>query len=254
MSGQFTTIIVDDEPGARRLMHTLLEAHQANVLVVGEAGTGAAAIRLVNSLRPDLIFLDIQMADMTGFDVLEKIGRKPFVIFTTAFEEYAIRAFESLSVDYLLKPIREERLAQAIEKLRHFGRAGERVDLSVLQQLISSMKTPAPAIALTIRTGDKITLVRFEEIAYFEAQDKYVAIHTLDGQKYLSDHSLNRLLELLPANFFRIQKSFIVNVDKIREMYRHLNGRYIFSLNDKAGSRLTSGRTYAEAIRAQFNL
>ncbi|RYY62127.1 MAG: response regulator transcription factor [Chitinophagaceae bacterium] len=254
MSGVFTAVIIDDEPGARRLMRNLLQEHAAQVQVLDEAGTGADAIRVVAALKPDLIFLDIQMPDMTGFDVLEKLDHKPYVIFTTAFEEYAIRAFENLSVDYLLKPIREERLAQSMEKLKHFARTGDRLNMAVLQDLIRSMKVPAPAMALTVRTGDKISLVRFEEISFFEAQDKYVAIHTVDGQKYLSDQSLNRLVEILPGNFFRIQKSFIVNLDRIREMYRHLNGRFLFSMNDKTNNRLTSGRTYADAIKARFSL
>ncbi|MET0634685.1 MAG: LytTR family DNA-binding domain-containing protein [Chitinophagaceae bacterium] len=254
MSQLFNALIVDDEPGARRLMRSLLEAHNDQVRVIGEADSGEEAVTQIGLLKPDLVFLDIQMSGMTGFDVLEQLVVQPYVIFTTAFEQYAMRAFDTLSVDYLLKPIREERLAQSMEKLRLFGRVKESIDVNALQQLIKKLQPITPAVALTIRTGDKITLVRYEEIAYLEAQDKYVCIHQMDGQKYLSDLSLNRLMEMLPANFFRIQKSYIINLDKIREMYRHLNGRYLFSMNDKTNTRLTSGRTYTEVIRQRFNL
>src|ERR1041385_1761516 len=122
MNQLFKTILIDDEPAARRLMKNLLLEHSDVVEIVGEASNGKEAIDKIEKLRPDLIFLDIQMPDLTGFEVIEQLSEKPNIIFTTAYEQYAVKAFETFSIDYLLKPIKEERLAQSIEKLKQFGR------------------------------------------------------------------------------------------------------------------------------------
>ena len=243
MNQVFKAIVIDDEPAARRLIKSLLQEHEAVVSVIGEAGNGREAIAKIEELKPDLIFLDIQMPDLTGFEVLEKLDHKPNVIFTTAYEQYAIKAFETFSIDYLLKPIKEERLQQSITKLKQFGRLNQAFELSGLQDIIRQFQAPAKATALPIKTGDRIILVRFENISFLEAQDKYVFIHTVDGQKFLTDQSLSLLLEKLPSQFYRIQKSYIINKEKIREMHRHFNSRYLFIMDDKAGTRLTSGRT-----------
>lgn len=110
MNQVFKALVIDDEPAARRLMKSLLQDYTDIVEVIGEAGTGTEAIQLIEQLHPDLVFLDIQMPDLTGFEVLERLQHKPNVIFTTAYEQYAIKAFDNFSVDYLLKPIKEERL------------------------------------------------------------------------------------------------------------------------------------------------
>ena len=251
---QFKAIIVDDEPAARRLIRNLLQEYESLITVTGEAGNGREAIEKIDMLKPDLVFLDIQMPDMTGFEVLEKITHHPNIIFTTAYEQYAIKAFENFSIDYLLKPIKEERLKQSIQKLRQFGKLNFSIDLPGIQQIISQFKATPKATALPIRTGDRISLIRFENISYLEAQDKYVFVHTNDGHKHLTDQSLASMMEKLPPEFYRIQKSYIINKNKIREMHRHFHGRYLFILDDKASTRLTSGRTYHEAIKAEFGL
>jgi len=254
MSQVFRAILIDDEPAARRLMRNLLLEHAALVQVVGEAGTGQEAISQIEALQPDLIFLDIQMPDLTGFEVIERLNHKPNIIFTTAYEQYAIKAFETFSIDYLLKPIKEERLEQSMEKLKHFGRLNTVIDVPGLQEIIRQIQAPKQATALSIRTGDRIILLRYEQIVYLEAQDKYVYIYTTDGQKHLTDQTLTALAEKLPPCFFRIQKSYLINKDRIKEMHRHFNGRYLFIMDDKASNRLTSGRTYYEDIKAEFGL
>lgn len=246
--------MIDDEPAARRLMKNLLTAYQDTVMVIDEAGNGREAIEKIEALKPDLIFLDIQMPDLTGFEVIERLSHKPSIIFTTAYEQYAIKAFETFSIDYLLKPIKEERLEQSIQKLKSFGRISNTIDVSGLQEIIRQFQLPAKASALPIKTGDRIILLRYENIVYMEAQDKYVYIYTTDGNKHLTDNTLANLSEKLPSQFYRIQKSYIINKDKIREMHRHFNGRYLFIMEDKAGTRLTSGRTYHDSIRAEFGL
>lgn len=250
----FKAIIVDDEPAARRLMRQLLDEHASEISVIGEAENGEEAIRQIDELKPDLIFLDIQMPDLTGFEVVEKISHRPNIIFTTAYEQYAIRAFETFSIDYLLKPIKEEKLRTSLVKLKQFGRRDFSFDIGGIQQLIKQFQAPQKATALPIRTGDRITLLRFESISYLEAEDKYVFIYTAEGQKHLTDQSLTSMLEKLPPEFFRIQKSYIINKNRIREMHRHFHGRYLFILDDKAGTRLTSGRTFHEVIRQEFGL
>jgi len=254
MSPLFKAIVIDDEPAARRLMKNLLQEHADVVQVIAEAGNGEEAIRKIEELNPDLIFLDIQMPDLTGFEVIEKLSRKPNIIFTTAYEQYAIKAFESFSIDYLLKPIKEERLNQSIEKLKQFGRLNTSINVAGLQEIIKQFQAPQKTTALTIKSGDRIILLRFENISYLEADDKYVFVYTLDGQKYLTDQSLAALSEKLPTQFYRIQKSYIINKDKIKEMHRHFNGRYLFIMEDKAATRLTSGRTYHDEIKTEFGL
>ncbi len=254
MNQVFKAIVIDDEPAARRLMKNLLEEHRDVVEVIAEAGNGRDAIQKIEALHPDLIFLDIQMPDLTGFEVLEQLMHKPNIIFTTAYEQYAIKAFENFSIDYLLKPIKEERLEQSIEKLKQFGRLNAAVTINGLQEIIRQFQAPQKATALPIKTGDRIILLRYENIAYLEAQDKYVFVYTTDGQKHLTDQSLSTLCEKLPPQFYRIQKSYIINKDKIREMHRHFNSRYLFIMDDRIGTRLTSGRTYHDAIREEFGL
>lgn len=254
MSQLFKAIVTDDEPAARRLLKTLLAEHADTVQVIAEAANGREAVSLIGELKPDIVFLDIQMPDLTGFEVLEKISHKPNIIFTTAYEQYAIKAFETFSIDYLLKPIREERLAQSIEKVKQFGKLNAAVDMAGLQEVIRQLKAPKKATALPVKTGDRIHLIRFENISYLEANDKYVMIHTADGQKHLTDQTLTMLEEKLPEQFYRIQKSYIINKELIREMHKHFNGRYLFIMNDKNGTQVTSGRTYHDAIKDEFNL
>jgi len=254
MSKLFKAIVVDDEPAARRLMKNLLHEYAHIVQVIDEAGNGRDALRKIGELKPDLVFLDIQMPDLTGFEVLEQLSETPNIIFTTAYEQYALKAFETFSIDYLLKPIKEERLQQSMEKLQQFGRINQSIDVAALQDIIRQTQLPQKATALPIKTGDRITLLRFENICYLEAQDKYVYVHTLDGQKYLTDQSLTSLSDKLPLQFYRIQKSFIINKDRIKEMHRHFNGRYLFVMDDKTATRLTSGRTYHDGIRTEFGL
>jgi len=254
MNQLFRAIVIDDEPAARRLMRNLLREHSDVVEVIDEAGNGKDAIEKIEKLKPELIFLDIQMPDLTGFEVIEQLHDKPNIIFTTAYEQYAIKAFENFSIDYLLKPIKEERLQQSIEKLKRFGRLNQTINLNGLQEIIKQFQSPKKATALPIRTGDRINLIRYENISYVEAQDKYVCVYTIDGQKFLTDQSLTVLGDKLPSTFCRIHRSYIINKDKIKEMHKHFSGRYLFIMDDKSATRLTSGRTYQDIFRTEFGL
>lgn len=254
MNQPYKAIVIDDEPAARRLMKNLLQEYSDFIEVIAEAGNGMEAIQKIEELQPDLIFLDIQMPDLTGFEVIEKLSKKPIIIFTTAYEQYAIKAFETFSIDYLLKPIKEERLKQSIEKLKQFGRLQQPLNLVGLQDMIKQLQTPQKSTALAIKTGDRIVLLKFENIVYLEAQEKYVFVFTDQGQKYITDQTLATLEEKLPSQFYRIQKSYIINRDKIKEMHRHFNSRFLFIMDNKETTRLTSGRTYHDAIKSDFGL
>jgi two-component system LytT family response regulator len=254
MNQVFKAIVIDDEPAARRLMKSLLSEYSNTIEVIAEAGNGREAVVKIKELQPDIIFLDIQMPDLTGFEVIEQLDRKPNIIFTTAYEQYAVKAFETFSIDYLLKPIKEERLAQSIEKLKQFGKLNAAIDLKGLQEVIQQLKAPKKSTALPVKTGDRIHLIRFESISYLEANDKYVFIYTTDGQKHLTDQTLSVLEEKLPEQFYRVQKSFIINKELIKEMHKHFNGRYLFIMNDKNLTQITSGRTYHDGIKTEFNL
>ena len=133
MNQVFKAILIDDEPAARRLMKSMLQEYTDTITVIDEAGNGREAIKKIEELKPDLIFLDIQMPDLTGFEVIEQLTHKPNIIFTTAYEQYAIKAFDTFSIDYLLKPIKEERLQQSILKLKQFGRLNQSFDTIGLQ-------------------------------------------------------------------------------------------------------------------------
>jgi Response regulator of the LytR/AlgR family len=128
------------------------------------------------------------------------------------------------------------------------------INVTALQEIIRQFNAPKKATALPIKTGDRINLIRHENIAYMEAQDKYVCVFTVDGQKFLTDQSLTILAEKLPSSFCRIHRSYIINKDKIREMHRHFSGRYLFIMDDKAATRITSGRTYQDVFKAEFGL
>ncbi|HVE60196.1 MAG TPA: response regulator [Chitinophagaceae bacterium] len=248
----FSTLIIDDEPAARRIMRSMLSRHIASVNIIGEAANGIEAVEIINKQKPDLIFLDIQMPGYTGFEVLQKLTHIPNIIFTTAYEEYALKAFESFSVDYLMKPIRQERLDKALEKLQSFGRKNE-LSSENLKNFLRQNEEKKPT-AFPVKIGDRILLFGYDAISHFEADDKYVALFTVDGKKYLTDHTLTGLLQKLPLNFIRVQKSYIINKDKIQEIHKHFNGRFVIIMADKMQSRIISGLTFYEAIKEELGL
>lgn len=254
MNPVYKAIVIDDEPAARRLLKSLLLDHQNIVEVIAEAGNGKEAVKLIQELKPDVVFLDIQMPDLTGFEVLEKLDHQPNIIFTTAYEQYAIKAFETFSIDYILKPIREERLAQSISKLRQFGKMNRGIDINSIKEIIEQFQVPKKAAALPIKMGEKIILLRFDTICYLEANDKYVNVFLQDGQKFLTDLTLTALEEKLPGQFLRVQKSYIINREKIKEVHKHFNGRFIFTMDDKNHNRVTTGLTYYEVIKNELGL
>jgi len=247
------TLIVDDEPLARRGIRTHLETEK-DIEIIGESGNGADALKAIAALGPDLIFLDVQMPELDGFGVLDaiEVEHMPAVIFVTAYDKFALRAFEVNAVDYLLKPFDPERLHQALQRARATLERQSLGDLNRrLQNLLASLTSSGKFVErLVIKAGGKISFLSVEEIDWIEAADNYVRLHA-GRDSHLLRKTMTALEERLdPAKFIRIHRSTIVNVARIKELYPLLKGDYEIVL--KTGVRLASGRGYRERLRQLF--
>ena len=241
-------VVVDDEDLARRRLRKLLLKYGEEVEVVGEAANGEEAVALISSLRPDVVFLDVQMPGCDGFEVVRRLQEKPFIVFATAYNEYALKAFEENSVDYLLKPVEQKRLDRTLEKLRRFvGTSSLSVNENI-ERMLSRLASP-PIQRLKVSVGDKIYLIDLPDIVYFESREKYTYLHTTD-REYMIDETLADLeVKLDKSTFVRIHRSYIVNVKFIRELVRWFAGRYKVRLKDKSETELIATRSYADQIR-----
>lgn len=211
-------LIVDDEHLARAVLREYL-ADEADVEIVGECANGFEAVKAIAELSPDLVFLDIQMPRLDGFEVAELGGPKTRYLFVTAFDQFALRAFEVHAVDYLLKPFSRERLAQALAHARALlGSAPPQVASQIAPLLAEAANRNGPLERVLIRDGARVHVVPCAEISHVEAQDDYVQIHA-GGRSYLKNQTLSELEgQLDPARFVRVHRSFLVNVAAIRRI------------------------------------
>jgi two-component system LytT family response regulator len=250
MKQRIRAIIVDDEPLAREGVRLHLEA-EPDVEIVGEAGTGEEAVELIETVRPDLLFLDVQMPGLDGFGVLDAVGpaHMPVTIFTTAYDQFALRAFDAHAIDYILKPYDAQRFGNAIERARmHLnGRRKVQVD-ERLDSLIDELRARNQYLErLVVRSGGRILILRVADIDWVEAASNYVRLHA-GGREYLLRETMTALESKLdPADFVRIHRSTIVRVDKIRELEPLFQGDYVVILDDS--TRLTSSRGYREKLQ-----
>jgi two-component system LytT family response regulator len=254
MTREYKAVILDDERPARLMVRSLLEKYQSFIRIEGEAKNGKDAIDLIEKIRPDIVFLDIQMPDMNGFEMLSRLSYQPLVIFTTAYEQYALDAFSENSLDYLIKPIEQERFDQSMMKLQRLGSINGEIDVSHMIRIFNQMQPKKEISALPVKVGQKILLVRLSEISYCQSGDGYVSLYTNTGKEYVCDLNLQELELKLPGNFIRVQKSFIVNKDKIKEIQRYFNNRLILILDDKNTTKITTGTNYINQIREAFDL
>ncbi|MBN8823379.1 MULTISPECIES: LytTR family transcriptional regulator DNA-binding domain-containing protein [unclassified Spirosoma] len=260
MTFPLKTILIDDEALAISRLRRLLDKHRDTFDIIGEASNGAEGLTLIEAEHPDIIFLDIEMPLLNGFEMLAKVTTVPMVVFATAFNQYAIRAFEENSVDYLLKPIEADRLTRTAQKIRNLVERNEsnypvsNPMTDSVMRLLAQMQPKKEIYSISVKTGEKIILIPLSDIAYFEAEDKYVFLATLDGQKYLTSYTLTTLNEKLPDTFVRISRSVMVNRHKIGEIHRHFDGKFVLAMNDRKGTKLTSGSTYGEAVRQLMEL
>jgi two-component system LytT family response regulator len=240
-----TCLIVDDEKLARDLIREYLQPFP-DLELVGECTKGTEAVEKINTLKPDFLFLDVQMPGMNGFDVLEEIEHEPYVIFTTAYDQHAIRAFEKNAVDYLLKPLDEERFRTAI------GRALKRKGLEQnnLEELMESLRPERKASYdshLFVQKSEKLFNLPIDDILFLEASGDYTVITTKTDQ-YVSSSGIGRLEELLnPDIFFRVHRSTIINIHHLKEIEKHFNGGMIVKMH--SGKTFPVSRTYAKMIR-----
>jgi two-component system, LytTR family, response regulator len=226
-------IIVDDEPLARSVVREYL-AGTSGVEIVAECGNGFDAVKAVSELTPDLMFLDVQMPKLDGFEVLELIGRSVPVIFTTAYDQYALRAFEVHAVDYLLKPFSEERFAEAVARARGrlAGGGGER-DEPDLEALVKEARPrQGPLERVLIRDGAQVHVIPVERIDYVEAQDDYVCF-VAEGRSYLKDQTMAAVeTQLDAARFVRVHRSYILNVERIARVELYAKDSRVAILHD----------------------
>jgi len=249
-----TTLIVDDEPLAREGLRVLL-SRDPEVSSIREARDGCEAVAAIRESHPDLVFLDVQMPEMEGFAVVRAIGAQsmPAVVFVTAHDRYAIQAFEINALDYLLKPVIEERfvkaLARAKERIRsNFAADSHRQIIGLLETIASPRK---PLKRLAVRSAGKTVFLDVEEVDWIGAAENYVELHA--GKAcHLLHVTMNTLEKSLdPETFLRIHRSIIVNCARIKEMHSGEHGEYVITLRD--GVRLQSGRTYADRLKALVN-
>ena len=260
MTERIRTLIVDDEPLARRNLRVLLEK-DPQIEIIDECRNGREAVKAINTLSPDLIFLDIQMPEMDGFDVLEHVGPEHIqaIIFVTAFDQYALKAFDVHALDYLLKPFDDARFAHALQRAKtqiaahEINRLSKRL-LALLEERESERKVDRKGYLtrLMIKDAGRMTLLKVDDIDFIEADGNYAKLHA--GRKaHLLREKMNDLEGRLdPARFVLIHRSIIVNLDRIKEMHPHFNGDYIVVLDN--GKQLRMSRTRREHLEARLKL
>jgi two-component system, LytTR family, response regulator len=243
------TILIDDEPLAISRLKRLLSKFD-DFEVIDEAKNGQEGLQKIDSLKPDVIFLDIEMPVLTGFEMLSRLEFMPLVVFATAFDQYAIKAFEENSIDYLLKPIEAERLEKTIEKLRKLKSSSTSSTANEsLLKIIEQFKPKKEIHSISVKTGDKILFVPLNEVSFFEAEDKYVFLNTIDGKQYLTNYTISTLEEKLPADFIRVSRSSIVNSLIIKELERYFNGKYLVIMRDIKASKIETGTSFHDNLK-----
>lgn len=259
----YRSLIIDDEPLARRVIRNFLQT-DPSIIVIDEAGNGSEAVVKVLQHRPDLVFLDIQMPELDGFEVLKEIWphHQPFVVFTTAYDQYALRAFEVNAIDYLLKPFNEVRFHQAL------GRAQERltqqkqprIEALVSQLLADQAAQPRGTYLqrILVKETGRMYLVKTDDISYLDADGNYITLHTISNndrnpgpERHTIYESLTSLeTKLDPADFVRINRSYIVNLNYIDTVETYFNGEYIVHM--KTGQQLKWTRNYRDSLKAFY--
>ena len=246
-------MVVDDEAMARERVVSLLRQEQ-DIELIGECSDGQQAVNAINSQQPDLVFLDVQMPAVDGFRVIEQVGpeKMPAVVFVTAYDEYAVRAFEVHALDYLLKPFERERFQQTLQHARSHVERRRAGDLGKrLMALVQDIKPePQKLDRLVVKSGGRVFFLRTEDIVWIEAAGNYVRLH-LGEDSHLFRETMNGIeARLDPQRFVRIHRSRIVNSDRIKELQPWFNGEYVVVLQN--GTRLMLSRGYREKLQERL--
>jgi two-component system, LytTR family, response regulator len=232
MSDHYRAVIIDDETLAREITKKYLSDNN-NISVAAECSNGFEAIKTINELKPDLIFLDIQMPKLNGFEMLELLDDPPVIIFTTAYDQFALKAFEANAVDYLLKPYSRERFDEAIQKavMRLQSKSSQ---TQLIKNLIEQSDSKKEFLErIVVKNGTRISIIPVENVSYIEAQDDYVMIHSAEG-KMLKQKTMKFFSEHLdPKEFIRVHRSYIVALNRINKIELLEKDTYQLILNDK---------------------
>ena len=254
-SSKWTVVLADDEPVPRRRLRRLLLA-APNIEIVEECSDGTTTLAAIRRHEPDILFLDVQMPGMNGFDVLRALGseRLPVVIFVTAFDEFALAAFEAQAVDYLLKPFGEERVQQALERAQAFlcGNATQKRLREQFAHLVRATSAPAAAPCLFVKRDDRVIVLQPREVDWIEAFGDYVRVH-VSAESHLMRATISDLeRRLKPEGFARIHRSRLVNVSRIKELRALSRGISIVLL--KNGARLEASFPFLKAMQEQLDI
>jgi two-component system LytT family response regulator len=243
-------ILIDDEPLARLIVREYLQGYP-QITIVQECNDGFEGVKAIMQYQPDLVFLDIQMPKINGFEMLELIDQPPSIIFTTAFDEYAIKAFEAHAVDYLLKPFSKERFDKALEKWLSFAN-GQQQKTATASLLQSANELPGQADRIVVKTGGKIKIIAVPDVHYIEAADDYVKLYTKEGS-FLKNKTMGFFEQTLNAHqFVRTHRSYIVNVQEITRIDPYEKEAHIAIL--KSGARIPVSKTGYVKLRAVLGL
>ncbi|MDZ7292851.1 MAG: response regulator [candidate division KSB1 bacterium] len=258
---KFSAILVDDEPLARRRLRRMLAAFP-EIDLIGETGSGREAVQMINTLKPRVVFLDIQMPGLSGFEVLQQLtltgaAFMPVVIFVTAYDEYALQAFEENTIDYLLKPVTEARLRKAIDKLKALtSPTAAAAETQNLERLLAALQQPKPKYLerISSRIGERIIVFDLENVSHFHAEDKYTFVISL-GKRYIVNFTLQELEHLLdPDRFMRIHRSTIVNLEHVAELQTEVGGRCHIRLKGEKDFTLSASHSNAAELKKRLGL
>lgn len=242
-------IIIDDEQLARDIIKKFLESY-SGIEVVAECANGFEGLKAITTHQPHLIFLDIQMPKLTGFEMLELVENKPIIIFSTAYDQYAIKAFELSAADYLLKPYAKNRFDEAV--IKALKKINEEVDEGEkVEELLEQRETIDKLDRVVIRNGAKIIIIGIDDIDYFHAQDDYVAIRAQD-KKYLKQVTMKYLEQNLPDEFLRVHRSFILNEKALDKIEPYSKDSYVAIL--KSGEKISVSRSGYQLLKERLGI
>jgi two-component system, LytTR family, response regulator len=233
-------ILIDDEPLARMIVAEYLQAYP-QLSIVEECNNGFEGVKAIGQHKPDLIFLDIQMPKINGFEMLELLDKPPAVIFTTAFDEYALRAFEAHAVDYLLKPFTKDRFDKALQKWMEQRASTDTSTARTAALLETVAQSPARQDRIVVKTGNKIAIVPVQEVHYLEAYDDFVKIHTAQGM-FVKNKTMHYFEQQLNSRLFvRVHRSYILQIQQITRIDPYQKDSYIAVL--RTGAQIPVSRT-----------